>query len=104
MNGVGAAQQLALCAKRLVLAVLQGRLLQLDELEFDEVKARCALAIVHAQAIQLFAEAAHIGEGRCDVGARGIEARPRVEQREVLRRIEKLLMFVLPVQLDETIR
>ncbi len=43
-------------------------------------------------------------ERRRDVGARGIEARPRIEQREVLRRIEQLLMFVLTVQLDETIR
>ena len=34
----------------------------------------------------------------------GIEARPRIEQRQVLRRIEQLLMLVLAVKLDEAIR
>ena len=104
LDGVGAAQQLPLRAQCLVLAVLQVRFLQLAELECDQVETRRALAIVHAQAIELLAKSADVVEGRRDVGARGIEARPRVEQRQVLRRIEKLLMFVLAMQLDETIR
>ena len=46
---------------------------------------------------------AHTRERLADLRA-SVESGPRIEQREVLRGIEKLLMFVLAVQLNEAIR
>src|SRR4029453_10440084 len=82
LDGVGAAQQLPLRTQCLVLTRLQVRLPQLAELEFDEVETRRARAIVHAEAIELLAKGPHIAESRRDVRPRGVEARPRIEQRK----------------------
>ena len=56
------------------------------------------------QPIELFAQSAHGRERRGDLCPRLIETGPRIEQREMLGRIEQLLVLVLPVQLDEPVR
>ena len=72
-------------------------------MKLDEVKARRAFAIVHAQSIELLAESADGAVRGCHSGADLIESRPGVEQRQVLRRVEQLLVFVLAVELDEAV-
>ena len=104
LDGVGAAQQLSIGGERFVFAGCEVGLLQLAELELDEIEPRRALAIVHAQSIELFAQPADGGECRRHLRARRVEAGPRIQQREMLRGIEQLLMLVLTVQLDESIR
>ena len=104
LNGVGAAQQLAIGGERLVLARLQVGLLQFAQLELDEIETRRPLAVVHPQPIELLAQAAHRRERARHLRAWRLEARPRIQQREMLGGIEQLLMFVLAVQLDQPIR
>ena len=64
---------------------------------------RRALTVVHPQAIELLAETTNRGKGRSDPRSVSVEASPRVQERQVLRWVEELLMFVLAVKLDEMI-
>jgi len=104
LDRVGAPQELPLGAERLVLAGDEAGLLQLSQLELDKVEARGPFTVVHPQPIELFAQAANGRERRGDLCPRLIETGPRIEQREMLGRIEQLLVLVLPVQLDEPVR
>ena len=69
LDGVGAAEQLAIGGERFILARLQVGLAQFVQLELDEIQTRRPLAIVHPQAIELVAPPANGGERTRHLGA-----------------------------------
>ena len=78
--------------------------MQLRQLELDELEPGGAFAAVHPQPIELLAQRrATVANARATVLLAVVKAGPGVEQRQVLARIEQLLVFVLAMQFDQPV-
>ncbi len=104
LDRLGVTQQLPLARELFVFPDTETRALELAELKLDEVDTRGALASVHLQPLELLAQIADAFERRGDPRTAIAQTSPAVEQRQMLRRVEKLLVLVLSVKLDERVR
>ncbi len=82
---------------------LQTGFLDLPELERDEIQASCFLTVVHPRAIALLPQSPQ-RRPRCrDRFEERDEPSGFVNERKMRERIQKRLMFVLSVQLDQVV-
>jgi hypothetical protein len=75
--------------------------LQLAKLKLHQIQSRGSLSSIHLSPRQLLAELPDVFEVRGDTRHAIVECPPRIEQRQMLSWIEKLLMFMLSMKLDE---
>src|SRR6185436_4705018 len=104
LQAIGVGQHLARRGELFVLARLRGDLVDLRELEREELGARGFLLLAGGEARALVADALPVAKRRRHAVALRHQPRELVEQIEMRRRIEKDLVLVLPVQIDQRSR
>jgi hypothetical protein len=104
LNALGVGEHVLFSDKLVVFANANSGLLNLTQLERDEILARRALPSVHPRAIQLLPGSPERLPLAGDTFDDRIEMRVAVEERKVRQRVEQGLVFVLPMELDETQR